>query len=287
MVASYLALDMRCKICFERSYRHLFEKFRVGEVEQKIIRVYFEEVFREFPQLSAPEIQSKLNARFCELLGTNDPFEQEKKESNRAASVLCEMWKPEVMKTPNPFEMALRLSVAGNIMDYGVANHFDIKQTIDKVLHATFAINHVEELRNAVAKANKILYLGDNAGEIVFDKLFLEVMNHSNVVYVVKEAPILNDVTFEDAHAVGMEQVATVISNGDNTPSTLLHRVSDEFLEHFHTADVIISKGQGNLEGIIGRRDARVFFLLMAKCDVIAELLKVDKGSFIVYNQKE
>ncbi|MBP7102652.1 MAG: DUF89 family protein [Bacteroidales bacterium] len=81
-----------------------------------------------------------------------------------------------------------------------------------------------------------------------------------------------------------MDKVASILSNGDNIPSTLLHRVSPEFLEHYRTADVIISKGQGNLEGLIGEKDTRIYFLLMAKCDVIAELLKVEKGSFIVCN---
>lgn len=281
-----ISLDTRCKACFERSYKHLFEKFAVNPEQQKDFYTYFEEVFRTYKTLSAPEIQTKLNAEFTKLIGTNDPFEQEKKEGNRMALELYKEWKTKVFQSENPFELALRLSVAGNIMDYGVANQFDVHKTIDNVLNANFAINHIKHLHHEISKANKILYLGDNTGEIVFDKLFLEVINHPRVVFAVKDAAILNDATFEDANYVEIDKVAHVISNGDTAPSTLLNRVSQEFLNHYQTADLIISKGQGNLEGLIGEQDDRIYFLLMAKCDVIADVLKVNKGSFIVYNQK-
>lgn len=281
-----VSLHTRCKACFERSYKHLFEKFAVNSELQIAFYTYFEEVFRTSKTLSAPEIQTKLNAEFIKLIGTNDPFEQEKKESNQMALELYKEWKTKVFQSENPFELALRLSVAGNIMDYGVANQFDVHKTIDNVLHASFAINHIKHLYNEISKANKILYLGDNTGEIVFDKLFLEVINHPRVIFAVKDAAILNDATLEDAMYVGIDKITHVISNGDTAPSTLLNRVSQEFLNHYQTADVIISKGQGNLEGLIGEQDDRIYFLLMAKCDVIADVLKVNKGSFIVYNQK-
>ena len=284
---SPFVLDKRCKTCFERSYNHLFKKFDVNASQQSIFKVYFEEVFHDNPTLSAPEIQSLLNGFFCQLIATEDPFEQEKTDSNRLALNLYKEWKSKVLQAKDPFDMALRLSVAGNVMDYGAANQFDVRQTIDKVLQASFAINHVKKLQQAIEKAKKIVYLGDNAGVIVSDKLFLEIINHPQIVYVVKASPVLNDVTYDDAKAVGMDKVASILSNGDNIPSTLLHRVSPEFLEHYRTADVIISKGQGNLEGLIGEKDTRIYFLLMAKCDVIAELLKVEKGSFIVCNQKK
>lgn len=118
----------------------------------------------------------------------------------------------------------------------------------------------------------------------MFDKLFIETIMHHEVFYAVKGAPILNDVTMTDAHAVGMDVVADVISNGFNAPSTVLEKCGKEFLEIYDSADLIISKGQGNYEGLMHITDSRIFFLLMVKCDVIAEKLCVKKGDFIVYH---
>jgi len=128
------------------------------------------------------------------------------------------------------------------------------------------------------------LYLGDNAGEIVFDKLFIRTINHRNLTYVVRGGPIINDATMEDAEYTGMNKVANVISNGFDAPSTVPSESSRQFQQYFSKADIIISKGQGNLEGLLPLNDKRIFFLLMVKCDVMAELLGVDKESFVVFN---
>jgi uncharacterized protein with ATP-grasp and redox domains len=219
-------------------------------------------------------------------MSNSDPFLEEKIRSNHIALELYQTWKPKVLQTENPFDLALRLSVAGNVMDYGVNRPFDIAQTIAQVLAAEFAVDDSVSLKESIKKANHILYLGDNAGEIVFDKLFIETMMHPNVTYVVRGLPILNDATLADAVAVGMEQVADVISSGYDAPSTILNKCCKTFLEEYKKADLIISKGQGNFEGLMNEHDSRIFFLLMAKCDVIAEVLQVEKGSFIVFNQR-
>src|SRR5690606_13963972 len=134
----------------------------------------------------------------------------------------------------------------------------------------------------AIKNAKTILYLGDNCGEIVLDKLFLENINHPNIYFAVREKPVLNDATQKEAKEVGINEFAKIISNGDDTPSTLLHRVSPDFLEIYNAADLIISKGMGNYEGLMFESDPRIFFLLMIKCSVIGESLGVRKGEFVV-----
>lgn len=136
----------------------------------------------------------------------------------------------------------------------------------------------------AIASANLILYLGDNAGEIVFDKLFIETINHPNLVYVVRGAPVINDATMEDAEYIGMSSITKVISNEYKAPSTIPYKSGKIFQGYFEEADLIISKGQGNLEGLLPLNDGRIFYLLMVKCFVIAEFLKVKKDSYVVYN---
>ncbi len=280
-------INAQCINCFECTYARLGEKFNCSPSQMLLFNTRAKEVFVKFKDCSSPEIQRELNALFCQLMDNNDPFFEEKKRSNHIASDLYKIWKPKVLRSQNPFDLALRLSVAGNIMDYGANRSFNITQTIEQVLAAKFSIDDTEKLRDAIEKAKHILYLGDNAGEIVFDKLFLETVMHPNVTYVVRGMPILNDVTMADAMEVGMDKVADVISNGYNAPSTVLSKCGKGFLESYHDADLIISKGQGNLEGLIDENDPRIYFLLMAKCDVIANRLNVEKGSFIVYNQRK
>jgi uncharacterized protein with ATP-grasp and redox domains len=234
---------------------------------------------------TTPEIQRELSIKFSSVSGIDDPFAEEKAKSNRLASELYLEWKPEVMESDHPFELALRLSIAGNIMDYGASNSFDLEQTLKNISTLDFVIDHTNQLKQHISRAKKILYLADNAGEIVFDKLFLETIGHPDVTVSVRGGRALNDATFQDAEEAGIVSVAKVISNGFDAPSTVLGQCSEEFLAVYQSADLIISKGQGNLEGLIHEKDPRIFFLLMVKCDVMAEMLNVRKGSFVVLNQ--
>jgi len=178
----------------------------------------------------------------------------------------------------------LRLSIAGNIIDFGANDNFNLLGTLDRVLSNDFAIDHSGSLREKIEKAKTILYLGDNAGEIVFDKYFIQIIDHPGLTYVVRGSPIINDATMKDAEFTGMNDVANVITNGYDAPSTVLNKSSEQFRKYFKDADLIISKGQGNLEGLLPLNDSRIFFLLMVKCDVIAESLNVKKDSFVVFN---
>ncbi len=276
--------DPRCLTCFHRSYKRLFNKYDVSELKQKEFMNQFESVVKNSDDLSSPEIQRELNAGFCSIIGVKDPFFEEKKKSNEQAMEIFNRWKPIVFSEPDSFKTTLRLAIAGNIMDYGASDYFDIDSVIIKVLHANFAIDNSCLLKEKIDSAKNILYLGDNAGEIVFDRLFIETNMSDKVTYVVKGGPVLNDVTIDDAREVGMYNTAKVITNGYNAPSTILDKSSKKFLDYYKSADLIISKGQGNLEGLINENDERIFFLLMVKCDVIAELLGVNKESFVVVN---
>ncbi len=241
----------------------------------------------EKEEFSVPAFSRELHSLLREYTRNPDPYKEVKRQSNDLALHMYPDLKKRVRESGNPFETALRLAIAGNIIDYGISDHFDIPGTLDKVLHSDFAINHSEELKQTLSKAGSVLYLGDNCGEIVFDKLFIETLKHPNLCFAVRGAPVINDVTQEDAHYTGMDEVARIISNGHDAPSTLLEHCSSEFLEVFNKTDVIISKGQGNLEGLLeNTADKEVFFLLMVKCDVIADILGVSKGSFVVCNQK-
>lgn len=279
-------IDSRCLKCFNQTYQRLSDKFKLDNDRRLRFMVFFQECLLTHKNLSPPEIQSILSERFCEIAGVPDLYKTEKTQSNLLALNLYDTWMPKVKNADNSFDMALRLTIAGNIMDYGANNDFDVNQTIAKVMASPFAIDNSEMLRQRIANANNILYLGDNAGEIVFDRLFIETcLTDKNVSFAVRGFPVLNDVTEVDALEIGMDKVAKIISNGSHAPSTLLSQCGYDFKTAFNAADLIISKGQGNFEGLYELNDSRIFFLMMVKCDVIAELAGVNNGDFVVYNK--
>lgn len=280
-------MDKRCKYCFANTCNRLIMKFPLSFQQTIEFSEFFNVLIDEKSGISGNELQRKLHQKLKEFNGIADPFIEEKKESNEIALKLYDEWKPKVLDSENPFNLALRLAIAGNIMDYGTNEYFNVKETISEVIHTDFAIDQSAQLKQSIINAKNILYLGDNAGEIVFDKLLIETMMHPNVTYAVRGGPILNDATLFDAEKVGIDLVADLISNGYDAPSTVIEHSSRQFQSAFDSADLIISKGQGNMEGLMNQNDKRIYFLLTVKCNVIAELLQVKKGNFLVFNQTQ
>ena len=277
--------DYRCFFCFARAFGKLLEKENLT-IEDKNCFTHDMAVLynKEGDGFSAPVFSRDLHTILKQYTNNPDPYKEAKRRSNDLILGMYPDLKAQILQSENPYEKALRFAIAGNIIDFAVSRDFDMQATIDKVLNSDFAIDHSKELKQAISNANTVLYLGDNSGEIVFDKLFIESLMHPNLFYAVRGAPVINDVTMDDAKYIGMGKVANVISNGYDAPSTILEHCSTEFRDIFDRADVIISKGQGNLEGLLGKTGKEVYFLLMVKCDVIAELLSVPVNSFVAYN---
>ena len=280
-------VDPRCLDCQFQAFDRLLNKYQSSYKQRQEFFEHFNVVMAKSASLTMAQIQRDLNSKFCAVTGVTNPYSVEKKESNAHSLSLYKNVRIKVLESVNPFNMALRLAIAGNIMDYGTSVDFHAQSTIIKALESEFAIDHSIELRKKIKTASKILYLGDNAGEIVFDKLLVEMIMHPRLTFAVRGSHILNDVTLEDAQQVGMDLVADIISNGYDAPSTVLSECSDEFLRIYKEADVIISKGQRNFEGLLAENDSRIFSLFTVKCDVIAESLNVKKGDFVVYNQSK
>ncbi len=277
-------MNYECLICQIKALQKRLDKYKIAEPRRNQI---VSEIIREVATVDleksySPEITRNILSKMEAFSDVADPYEKEKEQSNREMLERYPEFQAKVQTSSNPFDTALRLAIAGNIIDFGPTHHFDVEGTIQKVMSSDFAINHSMQLKDAIENAKTILYLGDNCGEIVLDKLFLETIDHPNVYFAVREKHVLNDATQKEALEVGIHEFATIISNGDDTPSTLLHRVSSDFLEIYNAADLIISKGMGNYEGLMFESDPRIFFLLMIKCNVIGENLGVRNGDFVV-----
>ncbi len=277
--------DFRCIYCLMKSYGNRLEKSDIPmKAKEHFTREMLAILNEKWYGISAPECARDIQQIYRSVINDSDPYRAIKRESNDIVLGMYGELQVLARNSKDPFITAVQLAIAGNIIDYAVHDECDLHGTIERVLRSGFAIDHTAQLRDRLQEARKVLFIGDNAGEIVFDKLLISLMAHPGLVYSVRGAPAINDATMEDAEYVGMTTITKVITSGYDAPSTVLARSGDEFRKYFSEADLIISKGQGNLEGLIGEKDPRIFFLLMVKCDVIAEYLGVKKGSCVVYN---
>ena len=185
-----------------------------------------------------------------------------------------------VEKSKDPLLAAIRMAIAGNIIDFGPNRKFDLKEEIDHTRGKAFAVYDYERFKIDLSRAKSVLYLGDNAGECVFDRVLLETMDKP-ATYVVREKPVINDATLADARKAGIDGVAELISSGTDAPGTLLETCNEGFLRLYRDAEIVISKGQGNYEALSGENRG-IFFLLKVKCPVIADHLKLKVGDIVL-----
>ncbi len=235
--------------------------------------------------LSPPEMGQHIHRILRQEVGSDDPYLQIKRNSTRVALALV----PDVIKhleqSDNPFEVAVRFAIAGNILDFALMSVWDdhkINASFDKALSHPIDSNTVEQLRLELHKAKRVLILADNVGETVFDRFLIEQLPpHLDVTYAVKASPVINDAIAVDAVEAGIDKLADIIDNGTDAPGTLLHQCSPSFLAHFNAADIVIAKGQANFESL-NTTDRQVYFLTQIKCIVIAEAYDYNVGDWIV-----
>ena len=211
-----------------------------------------------------------------------DPFEKIKKEFNAVALSLYPSLRARVKASPDPLWTASRLAIAGNIIDFGIFTSIDIEKSINESLRTEIAVDEFASFREDLMATEEILYLLDNAGEIVFDRLLIEELKKAGkrVTAVVKGSAVLNDVTPQDAVQVGLSTICEVIDNGSDAIGTILPWTSPDFRERFEKAALIISKGQGNFETLFGT-EKRTYFLFQSKCDVVSRELGLSPCSML------
>jgi hypothetical protein len=227
-----------------------------------------------------PEIGYQVHQIVSDIVGTQDPYCATKKLSTQQALKLYPKLKALVHQSDDPLALAIRLSIAGNIIDFGVSEHIaDLWETVERVIIQPYAIDDVAALKACLKTADHVLYLADNAGETVFDRVLVEILPIP-VVYAVKSSPFVNDAIMQDALAAGLDTCATLISNGAQAAGTVLSLCSEAFRKHFEDASIIIAKGQANYE-TLSDAGAKVFCLLQVKCPIIGLDLHVPVGSIV------
>ncbi|HEY59895.1 MAG TPA: DUF89 family protein [Anaerolineae bacterium] len=259
-----------CYPCFLRQALEICNFLGADEVKKKDVLNKTMDIMQNLDlHLSPPEIALQIQSMIKQTFDINDPYAKVKAQSTRRALKLYPQLKNMVEQSEDKLEAAIKISIAGNIIDFGPSSHFDIEATVDEVFTQELPVFDIGLFRIALSKAKKILYLADNAGETVFDRVLIETLP-KHVLYAVKSGPVINDATRTDAEAAGINQVAKIIETGSDAAGTILSRCSKRFLEIYTKADLVIAKGQANLE-TLSDEGPRVFFLLKVKCLVISE----------------
>jgi len=245
------------------------------------------EVSKILPELD-PEQTPAYNSslvlfRVNELMGAQDPYLQARENYDRIALEMVPKLRQEIESSPDPLEEAVRISVVGNVIDLGIKHQVDIEGTLEKARGEGFSVFEIDELKNALEQSKRILYVLDNAGEIAFDMLLIEQLRKMGkaVIAVVKGGPILNDAVMADAKIVGLDKICKVIDTGNNFVGIVREKSSPLLNKALDSADLIIAKGQGNYETLEGTRP-NIFFILKAKCPVIAQHLGVKEGDLVL-----
>ena len=279
---------LECIPCF---FKQAIDAGRMVTGDEIVHKKLIDDLSRLIPEFSLdstpPEMAHYISKIIKTRLGEKDLYKQIKEKSNERSLALYPKLKERVERSRDRLLSAVEIAIAGNVIDYGAKNSLNIEEEIEKLFcqenyNAGKTIFQYESFQRDLNDAKQVLYLADNAGEVVFDRVLIEEFFHEKeVIYVVRGGPTINDALMKDAYDCGIDKVAKVISNGAEVPGTILKFCSEEFIEVFNRAEFIISKGQGNYESLSNTKKG-VYFLLRAKCPVIARHADVDVGDMIL-----
>lgn len=257
--------DLKMKVT-EKTNQILCSKFRKGAV--------------------ANEIGTKIHRTIKKETGNPDPYHDFREKSDQIAMQFLPLVE-KILEKDKSLNSYLKVAIAGNVLDFGALG---LKTNIENLVMSTvekdLAIDHTSKLHIELKKAKTVLYLADNVGEIVFDKLLIKKLHEYdvNVTVALKKDPILNDACIKEALDVGLDEVARLTTTGTDSIGVIYHDLSQDFKQEFQEADLIIAKGLGNYEGLgeMDLGDKPVFCLLNAKCKPIARDIGVEIGNNVV-----
>ena len=285
-----------CIPCFYQQALRAARISGANEEVQKEVLYRLSEMIPDFSLDTSPvQMGREIYAMINKITGKKDPYRELKEISNKMALKMYPEMKVKMKDADDKLLTAVKLAIIGNIIDFGIKDsEEEIYDEINKMLNIDFYIQesdyreHFDYLsfRENLSEVDSILYLADNAGEVVFDRILIEyLVNCCNktVIYAVRGKPVLKDALVDDSIKCGIYHYANIISSGADSPGVALKHCSPEFMRIFNEAEMIISKGQGNYEAL-SDETSPLFFLLIAKCPLIASHIGCDVGDFILEN---
>ena len=224
-----------------------------------------------------------------EIFGNLTDYTEIKEHYNRLMLDYFPYMKNNVNASENHLKTAIQYAMVGNYIDFGAlenVNEIELKDKLDEAVNIHIDSNLLAVFYKDIVKANRLVYFTDNCGEIVTDKLLISALRDINpnlyISVVVRGKPVLNDATLEDAKYVHMEDVAQkVIGNGTGMPGNVIGAISQEAMNEVENADLLISKGQGNYEGLSGC-GLNIYYFFLCKCEMFMRRFDVEQFTGIM-----
>lgn len=285
-------------MCMECNIKQIIKLSKLLGATKKQEEIAVKRIFKELSEvsfdLSNPEIMGTITWKIItEVFGNKDPYKETKEFYNKSLLEVYSKIEKIVQDSENQLDTALKIAVIGNVIDFAARHEFDsnsVFKMIDDIDEINFAIDNRNAFYNQLKDCKQLLYIGDNCGEIVLDKLFIktikEVYPNIKVYFGVRGAPIINDVTETDASQVKMNEVAEVISSEAMFPGTILKRSSKNFNKVFNESDIVLAKGQGNYESLSDEKRDGLFLMLLVKCSYIASNISSNVMDFVIKENK-
>ncbi len=277
--------------CLPCVLRQVLEASRMAtdkpEIQAKIMEESIEILADYKSYRCSPDIVRDMHQIVKRLTGVSDPYKTIKERDINAAKKAEPFLKHYLEQKQNELYGALKIAATGNIIDSAIYSDMNIESNIEIELAKEFSICDISALEEMLKTAKSILIIGDNAGETVFDRVLIKYLAGYIITYAVRSEPIINDATLQDAYDSDLNDYADIITTGCGVPGAVLNQCSAEFLSVFNSADIVISKGQGNFEAL-SDCPKPIFFLLKAKCTMIADKLGVDLNDYVLkYHRTE
>ena len=277
-----MRMDVYCVKCIISQMTELIKIIGADrKTEESIMREVLKLLAKESYDTTSPELAEKVYDLARRISGIDDPYQEIKRLENQRAEEIVRTFEENMDRLS--LEDILKLSVLGNSMDYGTEARFNIEEEKEKLMHERLNPEILKELEKELREGEKLLIIGDNAGEIVFDRLLVRYIRQNyetKITYAVRGGPIINDATMEDAKQVGMDKYAELITTGQNIAGLVLERSSKEIIEAFKNSPTVLSKGQGNFETLEGK-GLDIYFLFRVKCPVVGSYLNKPVGEMV------
>jgi hypothetical protein len=275
--------DPACIPCIIRQAYNSSKLFTDGnkELQLKIIKEVCAEAAQIGSDCSAPKFSKKMQLILEQYYGSGNPYEKIKEENYKVADKYYMFLKMMMDSSQDKFDTAIRIAIIGNIIDFAANPDFDIDYEVNRMASNNIDLSFLKRFKEDFSKAETILYIGDNYEEAMFDKFLIKELLPKKVVFAVRSKPILNDITLKDAKQLEINKLCEVIESGSTIAGTDLEEVTQEFLDIYHNADIVISKGQGNYESLINET-RKIYFLFKVKCEVIASRCGYEKGKGVL-----
>ena len=242
--------------------------------------------------MSAPVLVRDVVEVLYEMFGVTNEYAEIKKYFNQLMLQYEAGAREKIAESEDPLKLALQYSMTGNYIDFGAMAKIDedaLGALIEKSYENNVDATEYRNLKVDLKTAKHLVYLTDNCGEIVMDKILIETLMdlypELEIKVIVRGAPVLNDVTKEDVDQVGLSDLVTIIENGTAIAGTCMEEINEESKKAMEEADVILSKGQGNFETLIGC-GLNVYYIFLCKCDMFAEKFHVEKFSGMLLNDR-